>query len=292
MVNAVNREFKLEAPVQHYAEWLAQRRAEQTRPRVTWGSGWLASNWGWESEKAAFRFYDGHFDIFGKHMDTLIFPVITEGTSYHSDQNVWGMDILLVGETGGCGGVTLYVNGIGYSVSSGENTNNPVFHCRLLEETPEKVTLEFMAGDIGPENAPYTVRLRPSALAGRYDSPVEVLVEGGAPGDKIALGIGLSRLNQETIFTDPSDGIMGIWGFQQPEIGWIGMGIVFPPDRFLRMDEQPDEHLVVLQCESGKSLIYHIQYDWLRGHQFKCCPSARDWMNTLKQRMTGADREP
>ncbi len=95
------------------------------------------------------------------------------------------------------------------------------------------------------------------------------------------MGIGLTRLPEETFFADKNTGFIGTWGFQEPEIGWIGMGIIFPHKRFLRFDEYPEEHRVILQCEPGMPLIYHIQGDWLRGHQFSCCPSAQDWMNTL-----------
>ncbi|WP_286850555.1 DUF4861 family protein, partial [Proteiniphilum sp. UBA5480] len=92
-----------------------------------WNNQWLPPNWGWESEKAAFRFYLGHFDLFGKRqwIDTLIMPKIAEGKSYHIDQNGWGMDILHVGKTAGCGGVILYVNGVPYPVRNETGKGNP-----------------------------------------------------------------------------------------------------------------------------------------------------------------------
>ena len=75
---------------------------------------------------------------------------------------------------------------------------------------------------------------------------------------------------------------MGLWGFQQPEIGWIGMGIIYPADRYIRMDHQQEEYRVILRCETGKPLVYNIQGDWLLGHRFSCCPSAQDWLTTLR----------
>ncbi|MDD4427814.1 MAG: DUF4861 family protein [Paludibacter sp.] len=283
MTKLVRRSFRLGVPDQDYKEWITRLRMEESKKRVAWNNQWLPPNWGWESEKAAFRFYFGHFDAFGKHegRDTLMLPKIAEGKSYHLDQNDWGMDILHVGKTGGCGGVTLYVNGVAYPVRNETGKGNPAFTSRLVKENNDTVTVEFIATGVGPEKAPYTVTLRPSAIGGRYDSPVEVLVEGGTPGQKIELGIGLVRLGNETWSSNLREGIIGSRGFQDPAIGWIGLGIIFPTENFVRFDEQPAEHLVVLRCETGVPLVYHIRTDWLRGHQFSCCPSAQDWFDTL-----------
>ena len=283
MTDAVRKEFKIDIPEEDYAAWIGRIRKRPGIPHVAWDNQWLPPNWGWESEKAAFRFYEGHFDLFGKRLDTLIFPEIAKGKSYHLDQNGWGMDILHVGNTSGCGGVILYVNGTAYPVRNENNPGDPTFASRLLEENLNKVTLEFTANGVGPKKAPYTLRFRASAYAGRFDAPVEVLVKGGAPGDKVELGIGLIRLLEEEFMTDKEAGIIGTWGFQQPEIGWIGMGIIFPPNQFIRFDEQKEEHRVVLGCEPGIPVVYHIRGDWLRGHRFSCCPVAKDWMDTLKR---------
>ena len=285
MTQAVTKKFKLKDPKENYAAWTTGLRKEPRKAQVAWNNQWLPPSWGWESEKAAFRFYNGQFDLFGKHMgmDTLMMPKIAEGKSYHLDQNAWGMDILHVGETGGCGGVILYVNGVAYPVRNEKGIGNPSFTGRLVEESFDKVTLEFIAKGVGPENAPYTVTLRPSGLAGHFESPVEVMVEGGAPGDKIELGIGLVRLPEETYFSDSASGIIGSWGFQDPQIGWIGMGIISPAERFIRFDDQPAEHRVVLRCEPGVPMVYYLRADWLRGHQFSCCPSAQDWFDVLKK---------
>lgn len=283
MAQLLMKNFRLKSPKEDYTMWTNKLRKLPEKPRVAWNNQWLPPNWGWESEKAAFRFYFGHFDVFGKHerMDTLIMPKIAEGKSYHIDQNAWGMDILHVGKTGGCGGVTLYVNGVAYPVRNETGKGNPAFASRLVKQNKDTVTVEFTATGVGSEKAPYTVKLRPSAMAGRYDSPVEVTVEGGSPGDKIELGIGLVRLGDETWFSDKISGVIGSWGFQDPAIGWIGLGVVFPADHFVRFDDQQTEHQVILRFEPGLPVKYYIRADWLRGHQFSCCPSAQDWFNTL-----------
>lgn len=284
MVKTVEKHFKTGKSQEDYRAWTVRLRKEEDKQRVAWNNQWLPPNWGWESEKAAFRFYLGHFDLFGKRqwIDTLIMPRIAEGKSYHIDQNGWGMDILHVGKTAGSGGVILYVNDVAYPVRNETGKGNPTFTGRVVEQTNNQLTLEFVAEGVGPKNAPYTVKLRPSIDAGDLYTSVKATVDGGVPGDKIELAIGLVRLSGETYFSDKDAGVIGSWGFQDPKIGWIGMGIVFPPACFLRFDDQPEEHRIVLNCKRGDSVTYYIQGDWLRGHRFSCYPSAQDWFNTLK----------
>jgi len=282
MTKLVKKHFKLDMPKEDYLTWINRLRKEDKK-RVAWNNQWLPPNWGWESEKAAFRFYLGHFDLFGKRqwLDTLIMPTIAEIKNYHFDHNGWGMDILHVGKTAGCGGVTLYVNDVAYPVRNETEKGNPAFTYRLVNETSDKVTLEFIAKGVGPENAPYTVIMRPSAYAGQVHSSIELVVEGGSPGDKVELGIGMVRLPEETFYSNEVSGTMGSWGFQDTEIGWIGMGITFPPKEFIRFDNFKEEHQVVINCKSGIPITYHIQGDWLRGRQFPCFPSEQDWFDTL-----------
>lgn len=289
MIRILKRYFKDIEPEDSYPDWLHNFRKETERRRVAWNNTWLPPNWGWESDKAAFRFYNGHFDLFGKRewLDTLIFPTMSgvegEEPDYHVDKGEWGMDILHVGNTSGCGGLILYVNGDAYPVRSGSDKGNPAFSGEVLTESDDMVQLEMKATGVGPEDAPFTVAIRPSAYAGAKYSVVEVLVEGGHPEDEIALGIGLTRLQDETFCPEYASGIMASWGFQDPEIGFMGMGILFPANLFLREDEQMDEHRVVIGCETGVPVRYFIQGDWLRGHQYPVYPSAHDWFDTLKE---------
>ena len=282
LASLVKNEFRLPKPADSYNQWLSGLREKPAVKRVAWDNQWLPPNWGWESEKAAFRCYDGHFDLFGKRVDTLIYPTISNDENYHVDQNTWGMDILHVGETGGCGGLVLYIDDQPFPVRNDHKPGDPVFTAKLIKETPDTVTIEFTATGLGPEKD-HIVHIRPSAIGGRKDSPVRVYVTGGKKGENMALGIVLNRLPEENFFLDREAGIMGIWGFQQPEIGWIGTGVIFPAEKFLRLDEQGGEHRAVLKYTRGDTLKYHIQGDWLRGHRFSRCPGKEEWLKTLKE---------
>ena len=195
---------------------------------------------------------------------------------------VGGMGILHVGNSGGIGGLTLYVNGIAYPVRNNKKLDDPIFTGRLVSESLDEVTLEFTANNVGPKANPYTIKITPSAIAGHHKSSIEVVVEGGNPNDQIELGIGLTRLGEEDFFYDKDTGIMGSWGFQEPEIGWIGLGVIFSPDRFIRIDNVANEHIVVVKCDKNVPLTYNIMGEWLRGNQFPCCPSPSDWFKKLE----------
>ncbi|MDD2477199.1 MAG: hypothetical protein PHI32_14980, partial [Dysgonamonadaceae bacterium] len=78
MTKAVKKHFNLKPTIENYTTWLSNLRAPEEKQRVAWSNDWLPPNWGWESEKMAYRFYDGHFDLFGKRVDTLIYPKIKE----------------------------------------------------------------------------------------------------------------------------------------------------------------------------------------------------------------------
>ena len=283
MTKEVNRTFNTEDPAVEYETWVNGLRAKEEKQRVAWDNQWLPPNWGWESEKVAFRFYDGHFDLYGKRLDTLIYPRINEGKNYHKDINKWGMDILHVGQTSGVGGLTLYVNGEAFPVRNEKQPGDPVFISELIEETSNQVTLEFVTKGIGPGNYPYTIRIRPSIRTEESVSDVRVFVEGGRVGDRVELGIGLTRLEEESFYCDNERGYMANWGIQEPEIGWIGMGILFDREKYVRVENDKQEHRVVLQYRKDKPFIYQIKGMWLKGERFPISVSPNDWFKRFEK---------
>ncbi|HNR31444.1 MAG TPA: DUF4861 family protein [Candidatus Hydrogenedentes bacterium] len=270
-----------DAPLPLFEALRVNMRAALAEPRTAWAEDWVPPNIGWESDLCAYRAYWGQFDFFGKHGKGLVLSTFTQGSSYHVEQD-WGMDALHVGASPGIGGVTLYVNGAAYPVYSPNGEGAIRWSKRLIEITNDMVSIELMAENVGPVTAPYSVRFACSALGGRRDSAIEVTVSGGAPEDAIELGIGLTRLREESFAVDTNIGIMANWGIQDPAIGTIGMGVLFPRERYLRCAGDEDEHQVVLRIERAVPLRYHIQGDWLRGRRFNRCPNIDNWMRDLR----------
>lgn len=290
MTEIINKEFNIRPEVTIYTSWLNSLREEPQQRLVAWNENWVPPNIGWESEKVAFRCYDGHFDIFCKRMDTLIYPKIATGASYHKDINGWGMDILHVNQRGGIGGLILYVNGESYPLRNEKRPNDPIFSGRLFKETKDEVIIELKVDGIGPEKSPYSAQILASARAGKDDSQMDVRIIGGDQNDDIMLGIVLPTLFQETFFVNKQTGVMGVWGFQDPSIGWIGLGVIFPSDRFLYIDSQLDEYSAVLKYNLGETIRYYIQGDWLRGHRFGPTGGSKDWQRTLERKASSINR--
>ncbi|MFO7974519.1 MAG: DUF4861 family protein, partial [Candidatus Hydrogenedentota bacterium] len=282
MQTLIEETFELSSPAPDFQAWRAEKLEAFARPRVAWAEDWIPPNIGWESEVAGFRVYWGQFDFFGKQKNTLVLPTFSEQYNYHEEQP-WGMDALHVGQSGGLGGITLYVDGTPYPVYSPEGKGDIDWSKRLVGIDDTQVTVELVAENVGPAEAPYTVRFTCSALADRRDSPIQVVVEGGPADAAIELGIGITRLPQETYALDTAAGVMGSWGVQGPDIGWIGLGVVFPPKRFLRAVGSELEHQVVIAAKAGEPVNYHIQGDWLRGRRFPRSPVLRNWMDDLRR---------
>lgn len=283
MCKLLSKEFGVTMPSsEEYELWLSDLRKKPDIKRVAWNNKWFAPNWGWESEKAAYRCYDGHFDLFGKRYDCLMLPMLTHDIHYHTDHGTWGMDILHVGQTGGCGGLVLYVNGIAYPLRH-EKEGDPVYSGHLVQESNDSVTIGFTVSGAGPKDHPYTVYINCTARAGEYSDKREVKVEGGSPSDDIQLGIVINKIPTEDFFLDTSSGVMGLWGFQDPAMGWIGMGIMFPPDHYIGQKDTEEEHRAIFKIDRGEWLHFYAQGDWLRGHRFVPGAGAKDWEKELRQ---------
>lgn len=192
------------------------------------------------------------------------------------------MDILHVGKTSGIGGLTLYLNGEAFPIRNEKQPGDPVFTSKLVEETDNLIVLEFVAENVGPASNPYTVRIRPSIKAGENISDVRVFVEGGRANDKLELGIGLTQLGDETFYCDSEKGYMANWGMQEAEIGWIGLGVMFDPEKYVRVENDKGEHRVLVGYHRDKPFIYQIKGLWLKGERFPTTVSPHDWFKRLE----------
>lgn len=298
MTALIQDKFGVSAAAKPYDEWIAGLRKPADIKRVAWDDTWLKPNVGWESDtETAYRMYYGHFDAFGKSRKVLCYPIITQprkpGGSYHQAQD-WGMDMLHVGNTCGIGGLTLWINGKPHPVYKPEAQKDGMqftWHKGPIKETNDMLTMECTVTNVGPADAPFTVVLRPSSYAGRPDSPIEVTITGGKPGDKVEVGIGLigygggKAMASQTLKLDKKAGIMGLNGWQDPGIGWVNLGVVFPAKRFIRQEDTGlgPQHYVVLKYKVGETFTYSIQADWINGHRFPIFPNIDDFMIKLRK---------
>ncbi|GMU91369.1 MAG: hypothetical protein AMXMBFR4_04270 [Candidatus Hydrogenedentota bacterium] len=281
MQGLLETEFGLAAEVPVYADWIAQQRdALLGYPRVNALVDWIPDSIGWESELESYRGYWGQIDYFGKRERRFVLADAAIGDP--NQDAPWGMDALHVRDTCGIGGVTLYVNDNPYAVRSPGGKGIVTFEKSIVEQTPDHATVEMKASNVGPQGNTFTVRMRMTAFAGRRDSAVEIVVDGGTPDDRVELGVGLTKLAHQTVSFDQQAGIVAVFGEQSRTSGRIGLGLIYPPERFLREGELPGEHQVVLTIERGIPLVYFIQATWQRGRPYPVAPTAENWLEELR----------
>ncbi len=276
----VRQSFGLAAPDwTPFATWIADLRADTTK-RVNSSSVWLPGGMAWETEQAAWRVIDGRFDFFGKRTKALELDNVTAATDLSTDTGGWGMDAFNEAAGPGSGGLTLYVNGTAYPLY-GDALTSAAYS--VVEQTNQSVTVQMLCNKVGPADEPRTVRVRATAQAGRADTQMTALVTGGPLGDKIELGVGLARPAENYFEHQPAAGILGIWGFQTPQIDWVGLGIIYPPANFSRLVQSTDELDVVLKAYPGKLVDWTIKNDWRRGRRFSNFPVLVNWMRELNK---------
>jgi hypothetical protein len=280
MQSQLEQAYAITDPAPVYVEWAGAKQAEANEgPRVAVLQDWISDHIGWENESIAYRCYWGQIDFYGKIGEGFVLNQL-EGDQQAGD---WGVDALFVRDTAGSGGVTLFVNGEQYPVWSPQGKGFVNFENSVVEQANDRIVVETRGTNAGPEGSGYTVRLRFTLTAERNDTSVEVLVEGGIPEDVVELGLNLTRLTEQPFYLlDQESGVMAVRGFQSSNVGTIGMGIVYPPARFLRVGDSPGVNQVVLSIERGVPLTYHVQGDWVRGRRFPVAPSHEDWVKELR----------
>lgn len=278
----LEQEFALTAALPVYTEWNAARLAEaDPSPKVGSAVDWIPDSIGWESELAAYRAYWGQIDFFGKSVRRLTLADAANDAA-NQVESAWGMDALFVRDTSGVGGVTLYVNGQPFAARSPGGHGVVKFEKSLVEQDNKHAVVEMKASNVGPIGDVYTVRMRFSIEAGRRDSAVEILVEGPENNDVLELGIGLTKLTHQEYLLDPQAGIMAVWGTQLPTIGRVGLGAVFPPERFVREGDVPGENHAVIKIERGVPLTFYIEAKWQRGLPYPTAPVMENWVKDLR----------
>jgi len=278
----------------YYLYWLPTGKAEKRFERRTGAARW-ESNVGWESTYVAYRSYTGHFDFFGKQqytfdkqadprytygrkVDWLIYP-LKEGINYHKESE-WGMDALLIGDSAGVGGLTLYLGGKDYPLYGAAEDRNLAFSQRVLFQGPIRSAVEININGISPDTPHASLRLVCVIYAEREESEIRAEMNPALQGALLAPGV--TRLVRERVFFDEKLGCFGSWGWQDDEIGNVGLGIIVPPERLHGFIECPLERRVCCSI-GGKKLRYWIIARWAKGYRFSIAPTIQNWKRDLTE---------
>ena len=244
-----------------------------TYARLAWEA--VNANIGWESNSAAYRFYWGQLEAFGKLDKTLIMSLFTADYGYHNLQP-WGMDILHVGEASGLGGINVWEgeNRLSTINPAGKGANQ--YERKVIAAGPVRSIARVDITGLGPAQAQYTVTLLMSAFTDNTYSRQDIIVNSSAGGD-VVYSPGLEKLPKETAAVDKDKGYVATWGEGAPGAGEIGLSVIFNPAEYAGFTENDLDRYVKLSIPSGVKRTHWILGGWHRGITAPAAPQAEGW---------------
>ena len=252
--------------------------------RTGMASNWpehLAANIGWESNRAAYRCYDGRFDFFGKYeksrkAENLIFPL--SNFDYHKMQP-WGIDALVVGDSPGLGGLALVTaTGAQYPVYNKQGRGPIRFRKRLLSAGPIRAAVEISATNIISDNPDLRLVLQCIIYDNRRET--EIRVGANTEAKNIMLAPSLDRLSSGERFLNAKLGFLGEWGSQTEVIGEIGLGVIVEAKKLIKVSQT--KQITRLACGfKGGEMKYWIVGQWKRGRKNPASANVENWKREL-----------
>ncbi len=244
-----------------------------TYARLAWET--QNANIGWESNCAAYRFYWGQLEAFGKLDKSLIMAQFTADYGYHNLQP-WGMDILHVGDASGLGGLSLWEgdNRIPTVNPAGKGPNQ--YARRVIAAGPVRAVARVDITGIGPAKAQYTITLLMSAFTDNTYSRQDIIINSSAGGD-VVYSPGIEKLAKETASVDKDKGYIETWGEGAPGAGEVGLAAIFDPAACVGFAENGLDRYVKLSIPSGVKRTHWILGGWHEGLTAPAPPQAEGW---------------
>jgi hypothetical protein len=254
--------------------------AARTDAAMDWDAGTLA-NIGWESDQAAYRFYYGQIEAFGKKGDRLILAGLKDHpSSYHSMQD-WGMDVLHVGDASGLGGLSIWEDGHRLPLVNPGGKGKLKIEREIVARGPVRALARVEFSGLKGERGEYRVRLEMSAFAGNRCSRQDVTV-WSPDGKEVTYGPGLQKLVHGDWYALKASGVLADWGFGAEGAGEIGLGVMYRPEEYVGFAEGALDRYVKLRAPSGQTRTHWIVGDWRKGFANPTAPSSRDWARRVE----------
>ncbi len=239
----------------------------------------------WESDLAAFRTYFGKMDVFGKTQPCLFMRDMEEPWVNTHDMHAMGMDILSVGATSGLGGMNVWHDGKPYQADSygaeGDRTIRSEPHFRILANGPVRVLAEIDQPHWQVGDREFHATLYVEIWSGHRHSTLRATIKSldGKPFD---FGPGMTVVGEKG-YTDPENRIIWCWGDQGINAGEIGLGVLYPSESLVGVEEG-DGELLVRYKSNGHSTIETVTAGgWTRDYRFT---DSEDWAAFLRDLRT------
>jgi hypothetical protein len=251
----------------------------RTYARLAWET--QNANIGWESNCAAYRFYWGQFEAFGKLDKTLIMNLFTTTTIYHNIQP-WGMDILHVGNASGLGGISLWEGDTRLSTVNPAGKGENQYERKVVAFGPVRSIARVDISHIGPAKAQYTVTLLMSCFNDNTYSRNAITVTSSA-GGQVVFSPAIQKLAKETWGLDKAKGYLETWGDGAPGAGDVGLATIFNPGECVGFAESDLDRFVKLSVPSGVAKTYWTLGGWHQGLTAPQPPQAAGWKSEVAE---------
>lgn len=215
---------------------------------------------GWESDKVGYRFYldwRNAIDVYGKKIpDMVLQNVGLDGFDSYHEMADWGVDVLKVGNSLGCGSIGMWYNNKAERVAQTDS-----IICRIVSNGPieSQIETKYFGWKAGKDS--YNLISNLSINAGsrltkhylQIDGKPQNLCTGIAKNDSAQL---IQSVNKESGFL-----YLATYGRQTLQNDNLGMAVIFSKENFIQIDEDQLSHVVILKPADGV-LDYYFLAAW------------------------------
>ena len=236
----------------------------------------------WESDATAFRTYFGKIDVFGKTQPCLFMRDMEAPWVNTHDMSPRGMDILNVGATSGLGGMNVWHDGKPYQADSYGAPGNRVIrsepHFRILANGPVRVLAEIDQPNWRVGDRRFHATLYVTIWAGQRHCTIRTHIES-LDGEPFEFGPGMTIVGEEGRH-DSENRILWCWGDQDIGAGEIGLGVLYPSESLVGIEEGEGEMLARYASDGESEMETAIAGGWTRDWQFM---DGEDWLAFLRE---------
>jgi hypothetical protein len=261
----------------------------------------------WENDKVGFRQYlDGRnsIDVFGKKISDIT-PEdvgineagVTEPN--YSAMQVWGTDILHVGNSVGLGGSALLIGDsiarLGITEQDSLNNVDSTF-CHIVTEGPVRSELQVDYRGWKPLNRNYSLEQNTSITPGNYAFKNELLFNNLQGDETLLVGLVNSRTSQKLSEVYIDDNCVVLLTHDKQSVNkewWLGLAVILPRKNYLGFIEAPKTGIVSssffgkLKVENNKPVTYFAVAGWeLSDSRFKDPANFKKYVKDLAKQLS------
>lgn len=219
---------------------------------------------GWESDKAAFRFYldwRNAIDVFAKKTHDIVLPAVgIDGYDSYHNMADWGMDNMKVGNALGIGSIAVWN---GEKAVRVEKRDSVICYIPTDGKLCSQVMTNYYGWDAN--NVKCNLKSLISIDAGSRASHMELHVNESL--DNIATGINKDK-NAEFFKSDSSKewSYIASFGKQSLNNDMMGLAVFYRTKQLKQVTEDNLNHVVVLQPDNG-FVEYYFMPTWELDHE-------------------------